>query len=193
MTGIDRSAAPAVLVKGAPDPVPALLLGRLAVDRRYTGLGIGTALAPRPRDRRGAQRESRMPRRRRHRPQPERSDVVGATRVSSVLPQRPRRARPLPTDIRDRRDPPEDPITVPWWPRFARLLALGPRYLSQGETGPTPLSYAWPCIHAGPSELTSPFGSTKRLLSALLTLRMVLARMVSCRRLLYGLRSRLTP
>jgi GNAT superfamily N-acetyltransferase len=45
MTGIDRSAAPATLAKGASDPVPALLLGRLAVDRRYSSLGIGTALA----------------------------------------------------------------------------------------------------------------------------------------------------
>jgi GNAT superfamily N-acetyltransferase len=45
MTGIDRSAAPAVVAKGAPDPVPALLLGRLAVDRRHANLGIGTALA----------------------------------------------------------------------------------------------------------------------------------------------------
>ena len=45
MTGIDRSAAPEVLAKGAPDPVPALLLGRLAVDHRYTGLGIGSTLA----------------------------------------------------------------------------------------------------------------------------------------------------
>lgn len=45
MTGIDRSAAPDVLAKSAPDPVPALLLGRLAVDRRYAGLGVGTALA----------------------------------------------------------------------------------------------------------------------------------------------------
>ncbi len=44
MTGIDRSAAPAGLIKGAPDPVPALLLGRLAVDRRYAKLGVGTAL-----------------------------------------------------------------------------------------------------------------------------------------------------
>lgn len=44
MTGIDRSAAPDTLAKGAPDPVPALLLGRLAVDHRYAGLGIGTAL-----------------------------------------------------------------------------------------------------------------------------------------------------
>ena len=44
MTGIDRSAAPEVLAKGAPDPVPALLLGRLAVDRRHTSLGVGTAL-----------------------------------------------------------------------------------------------------------------------------------------------------
>jgi GNAT superfamily N-acetyltransferase len=45
MTGIDRSAAPEVLAKGAPDPVPALLLGRLAVDHRYSNLGIGTTIA----------------------------------------------------------------------------------------------------------------------------------------------------
>lgn len=45
MTGIDRPAAPQQLVKGAPDPVPALLLGRLAVDHRYTSLGVGSALA----------------------------------------------------------------------------------------------------------------------------------------------------
>ena len=45
MTGIDRSAAPPELVKGAPDPVPAVLLGRLAVDKRYANLGVGTALA----------------------------------------------------------------------------------------------------------------------------------------------------
>ena len=45
MTGIDRSAAPEALAKGSSDPVPALLLGRLAVDRRYARLGIGTALA----------------------------------------------------------------------------------------------------------------------------------------------------
>lgn len=44
MTGIDRSATPATLGKGSPDPLPALLLGRLAVDRRYANLGIGTAL-----------------------------------------------------------------------------------------------------------------------------------------------------
>jgi GNAT superfamily N-acetyltransferase len=45
MTGIDRSAGPDALAKSAPDPIPALLLGRLAVDRRYTSLGVGTALA----------------------------------------------------------------------------------------------------------------------------------------------------
>ena len=44
MTGIDRSAAPEALAKHAPDPVPALLLGRLAIDRRSANLGIGTAL-----------------------------------------------------------------------------------------------------------------------------------------------------
>ena len=44
MTAIDRSAAPSAVAKGAPDPIPALLLGRLAVDRKHAGLGIGTAL-----------------------------------------------------------------------------------------------------------------------------------------------------
>lgn len=44
MTAIDRSAAPDDLAKRAPDPVPALLVGRLAVDRRHAGLGVGTAL-----------------------------------------------------------------------------------------------------------------------------------------------------
>lgn len=44
MTAIDRSAAPRAVANRAPDPVPALLLGRLAVDKDYAGLGIGTAL-----------------------------------------------------------------------------------------------------------------------------------------------------
>jgi GNAT superfamily N-acetyltransferase len=44
MTALDRSAAPEPLAKQAPDPIPALLLGRLAVDHRYAGAGIGTAL-----------------------------------------------------------------------------------------------------------------------------------------------------
>lgn len=44
MTGIDRSSAPERLARRSSDPVPALLLGRLAVDRSYGGLGIGTAL-----------------------------------------------------------------------------------------------------------------------------------------------------
>jgi GNAT superfamily N-acetyltransferase len=44
MTGIDRSAAPPGVASQAPDPVPALLLGRLAVDHRHKGRGVGTAL-----------------------------------------------------------------------------------------------------------------------------------------------------
>lgn len=44
MTSIDRGAAPATMAKHAPDPVPALLIGRLAVDRSVVGLGVGTAL-----------------------------------------------------------------------------------------------------------------------------------------------------
>jgi len=44
MTAIDHSAAPRAIAKQAPDPVPALLLGRLAVDKDFAGLGVGTAL-----------------------------------------------------------------------------------------------------------------------------------------------------
>jgi GNAT superfamily N-acetyltransferase len=44
MTAIIRSAAPRAVAKQAPDPVPALLLGRLAVDRGFAGIGIGTTL-----------------------------------------------------------------------------------------------------------------------------------------------------
>ena len=44
MTGIDRSAAPTSVAKHTPDPIPALLLGRLAVDRRCHGRGVGTAM-----------------------------------------------------------------------------------------------------------------------------------------------------
>jgi GNAT superfamily N-acetyltransferase len=44
MTGIDRSAAPEALAKRSPDPIPALLIGRLAVDRSVAGAGIGTAM-----------------------------------------------------------------------------------------------------------------------------------------------------
>ena len=44
MTGLDRSAVPDVVGRHAPDPVPALLLARLAVDRRVAGQGVGTSL-----------------------------------------------------------------------------------------------------------------------------------------------------
>lgn len=44
MTSIDRSAAPIEPARGAPGCVPALLIGRLAVDRRVAGHGVGTAL-----------------------------------------------------------------------------------------------------------------------------------------------------
>lgn len=47
MTGIDHSRAPVALTENAPDPVPAMLVGRLAVDRRSAGLGIGTVLVER--------------------------------------------------------------------------------------------------------------------------------------------------
>ena len=44
MTALDRSAAPGELARQAPDPVPGLLLGRLAVDRNHANLGIGTSI-----------------------------------------------------------------------------------------------------------------------------------------------------
>lgn len=44
MTAIDLSRAPARVAKGSPNPLPAILLGRLAVDRRHTALGLGTEL-----------------------------------------------------------------------------------------------------------------------------------------------------
>ena len=44
MTALDHSAAPAPVAKGSPDPVPALLIGRFAVDRSVAGLGVGTTL-----------------------------------------------------------------------------------------------------------------------------------------------------
>ena len=45
MTSIDRGGAPQAIAKHAPDPLPALLIGRLAIDRTAAGLGVGTALA----------------------------------------------------------------------------------------------------------------------------------------------------
>lgn len=44
MTGIDRSTCPTPIAKGAPEIVPALLIGRLATDTRFEGLGLGTAM-----------------------------------------------------------------------------------------------------------------------------------------------------
>lgn len=39
-----RSAAPGRAARNQPDPLPALLLGRLAVDHRHQGAGLGAAL-----------------------------------------------------------------------------------------------------------------------------------------------------
>ena len=44
MTSVDRSAGPKPLSKGAPQQVPALLVGRLATDIRTSGLGLGTEM-----------------------------------------------------------------------------------------------------------------------------------------------------
>jgi len=41
---VDRIAAPKALQRNMPDPLPVLVLGRLAVDSRYQGHGIGSAL-----------------------------------------------------------------------------------------------------------------------------------------------------
>lgn len=42
--GIGREFAPKGLQRNRPDPLPVLLLGRLAVDQRYHNMGIGKAL-----------------------------------------------------------------------------------------------------------------------------------------------------
>lgn len=44
MTAVDHRAAPQAVAKSAPDPVPALLIGRLATDTDFAGLGIATSL-----------------------------------------------------------------------------------------------------------------------------------------------------
>lgn len=44
MTSVDRSATPKSLSKGAPQQIPALLIGRLATDTRVAGLGLGTEM-----------------------------------------------------------------------------------------------------------------------------------------------------
>jgi predicted N-acetyltransferase YhbS len=41
---IERGALPKSAQRNRPDPLPALLLGQLAVDRRYQGLGIARSL-----------------------------------------------------------------------------------------------------------------------------------------------------
>jgi GNAT superfamily N-acetyltransferase len=44
-TAIEPNAAPRKIRTGRPpDPIPCLLIGQLAVDKRYTGRGIGSAL-----------------------------------------------------------------------------------------------------------------------------------------------------
>lgn len=41
---VQRAELKSKLRHGAPDPVPVMVLGRLAVDRRHQGLGLGGAL-----------------------------------------------------------------------------------------------------------------------------------------------------
>lgn len=42
--GVSRAEATVAAAKGSPDPVPAVVLGRMAVDRKFQGLGLGSAL-----------------------------------------------------------------------------------------------------------------------------------------------------
>jgi len=44
MGSVERGAAPSRLGRGQPDPVPVLLLARLALDRSEHGTGLGTGL-----------------------------------------------------------------------------------------------------------------------------------------------------
>lgn len=41
---VDRDEAPSAMRRNMPDPIPVVVLGRLAVDRRFQGKGIGRAL-----------------------------------------------------------------------------------------------------------------------------------------------------
>ena len=41
---ISHQASPKAMRRNMPDPLPVLLLGRLAIDKRYQNLGIGRAL-----------------------------------------------------------------------------------------------------------------------------------------------------
>lgn len=41
---VERAAAPGKLRRNAPDAIPVSIIGRLAVDRAYTGKGLGTDL-----------------------------------------------------------------------------------------------------------------------------------------------------
>ena len=85
-------------------PDPRSLLGRLAVDRRYAGAGIGTALVAHvlaTADR--AEREGRVPSERRDGDERGGSHVVGAAGVRAARPGRSRQPRPLPAQPRRRR------------------------------------------------------------------------------------------
>ena len=42
--GVARATAPPRLRRNAPDPIPIAIIGRLAVDKRYGGQGLGTDL-----------------------------------------------------------------------------------------------------------------------------------------------------
>jgi len=42
--GISHTDAPKAMRRNMPDPIPVLLLGRLAIDRRYHNQGLGSAL-----------------------------------------------------------------------------------------------------------------------------------------------------
>jgi predicted N-acetyltransferase YhbS len=42
--GVQRSVAPSKLRRNAPNPVPVMVLGRLAVDKEWEGQGIGKAM-----------------------------------------------------------------------------------------------------------------------------------------------------
>lgn len=44
MTSVDKSDCPPALAKGTPRQVPALLVGRLATDERFEGMGLATQL-----------------------------------------------------------------------------------------------------------------------------------------------------
>ena len=130
MTAIDRSAAPA-LAQHAPDPFPRCCSVASPSTAATRISGSARPCRARPRHGGRAQREGRLPRGRRHRPEPTRPRLVGAAGLPPVRSRRARPTRPLPADLGDRGDAATDSVSArrtvvgaalsPYCPRISDL------------------------------------------------------------------------